>query len=411
MLRSRSSLCLLMITLLSLPMLSTNAQAAPPYKAETTLWRAADSQFASWQRDAVSLLPDGTLRLDPRSAHPGTDPYAPGKYKSGNFYNGGTFVVGEATGPIITPAFPFSEAVPSWNADTPPGTWGEVQLRARTTATRWTRWYTLGIWASTQDSITRHSVTAQTDANAYVDVDTLKLGKRGKPPTSTAYQLKIRLFTTTPNALPTLHNAAVVVSTKPAAPAALTPGNPTLWNKFLPVPQCSQMVYPDGGEVWCSPTSVAMVLGYWAGRPDSDSCNADVRAAVSGVYDRIYKGHGNWPFNTAYAANHGMEAYVTRFTSLSQAEQWIAAGVPVIMSVSWAKGQLTNAPVSSTAGHLIVLVGFDPDGNPIVNDPAAPANESVRRTYLRPQLEKLWLQASGGTVYLIYPADKIVPKL
>jgi hypothetical protein len=104
-----------------------------------------------------------------------------------------------------------------------------------------------------------------------------------------------------------------------------------------------------------------------------------------------------------------MEAYVSRFTSLAQAEQWIAAGVPVIMSVSWAKGQLTNAPVTSTAGHLIVLVGFDSQGNPIVNDPASPSNESVRRTYLRPELEKLWLRASGGTVYLIYPTGKPVP--
>jgi hypothetical protein len=392
-------------------MLSTEAPAAstPTYKAETVRWRSADSQFASWQRDAVSLLPDGTLRLDPRAAHTATDPYAPGKYKSGNFYNGSSFLVGEATGPIVEPTFPFAEAVPSWNADTPAGTWIEVQLRARTTSTRWTRWYNLGVWSSDPATLQRHSVTAQTDATAYVDVDTLKLGSRTKPTTASAYQLKLRLFSTSAaSSVPTLHNAAVVVSTKPFTPTTLTPGNPSLWNKSLSVPGCSQMVYPDGGEVWCSPTSVAMVLGFYAGNT-STSCPANVRAAVSGVYDRIYRGHGNWPFNTAYAANHGMEAYVTRFTNLAQAEQWIAAGVPVIMSVSWAKGQLTNAPVTSTAGHLIVLVGFDAQGNPIVNDPASPSNESVRRTYLRPELEKLWLRASGGTVYLIYPTGKQVP--
>ena len=27
-----------------------------------------------------------------------------------------------------------------------------------------------------------------------------------------------------------------------------------------------------------------------------------MRAAVAGVYDWHYDGHGNWPFNTAYAA-------------------------------------------------------------------------------------------------------------
>jgi hypothetical protein len=412
MFRPRTQFYLLMLIFLSAPLLSSDAQAqngSTPYKAETVRWRAADNRFASWQRDAVALLPDGTLQLDPQQAHPSTDPYRPGTYKSGNFYNGSTFLVGEAIGPVVTPSFPFSEAVPSWNADTPPGTWIEVRLRARI-GTRWTAWYNMGVWAANSQTIARHSVTAQADADAYVDVDTLKLGKRTKPLTATAYQLKLRLFTTTRTALPTVHNAAVVVSTKPptAAPT-LTPGNPTLWNKSLSVPGCSQMLYPGGGEVWCSPTSVAMVLGYYAG-DTSTSCPANVRSAVSGVYDRIYKGHGNWPFNTAYAANHGMEAYVTRFASLSQAEQWIAAGVPVIMSVSWARERLTGAPIPSSNGHLIVLVGFDPSGNPIVNDPAAPTNDTVRRTYPRSQLEKLWLQGSGGTVYLIYPAGKAVPQ-
>src|SRR5205823_1918617 len=131
-------------------------------------------------------------------------------------------------------------------------------------------------------------------------------------------------------------------------------------------------VYHDGGEVWCSPTSVAMVLNYWQGQTGAAaSCDTAVRAAVSGVYDRVYDGHGNWPFNTAYAASRGMEAYITRFTSISQVEQWIAAGVPVFMSVGWGNNQLTDAPLATSNGHLIVLVGFDKTGNPIINDPAA----------------------------------------
>lgn len=32
-----------------------------------------------------------------------------------------------------------------------------------------------------------------------------------------------------------------------------------------------------------------------------------VRAAVDGVYDWIYDGHGNWPFNTAFASTFGYE--------------------------------------------------------------------------------------------------------
>jgi hypothetical protein len=132
---------------------------------------------------------------------------------------------------------------------------------------------------------------------------------------------------------------------------------------------------------------------------------------VEGVYDWIYDGHGNWPFNTAYAATFGYEGYVARFTSLAQAEDFVKADVPVIMSIAWGKGDLSGADIESTNGHLIVLVGFDAQGNPIVNDPASPDDVSVQRTYLRSEFEPLWLQASGGTVYLIYPQGASVPSL
>jgi hypothetical protein len=152
-----------------------------------------------------------------------------------------------------------------------------------------------------------------------------------------------------------------------------------------------------------------MVLGYWA--EDGEACEPRVRRAVAGVYDWIYDGHGNWPFNTAYAAGQAYEGYVARFTSLAKAEQFVAKGVPVVMSIAWGKGDLTDAYISSTNGHLLVLVGFDASGNPIINDPAWPSDDNVQHTYLRSQFEHLWLEASGGTVYLIYPQGADVPML
>ena len=61
-------------------------------------------------------------------------------------------------------------------------------------------------------------------------------------------------------AVPTVRNASLAYSTSPERPATLAPGNPAAWNTLLPVQECSQVVYPDGGEVWCSPTSTSMVL-------------------------------------------------------------------------------------------------------------------------------------------------------
>lgn len=369
-------------------------------------WRSPDGDFAAWELRGARLTADGRLELDPATAATETDPHAPGAYFSGNYYTGGSYRVGEALGPATGAAFAFREAVAAWSAETPAGTWVEVQARVLF-GERWSKWYGMGIWAFGTETIRRHSVRAQGDENGTVAVDTLALSAATGG--ADAFQLKLRLFSADAAALPAFSAVSLAYSSAAGAGMALQPGDPALWNRLLDVPQYSQMIYPDGGNVWCSPTSVAMALAYW-GQP-AGPVEARVRAAVAGVFDWVYDGHGNWPFNTAYAAAYGMEAYVARFTGLVQAEAWLAAGVPLLMSVSWGQDELDGAPIPSSAGHLVVLVGFDGNGDPIVNDPAAAGNEGVRRTYRRKQFERLWLEHTGGTVYLIYPQGRRVPKL
>ena len=384
---------------------SAKGKEGSEYQTGFIRWRAAENGFSGWTLNGIRLNA-GTLALDPGMATAGTDPYAAGTYNGGNYYNGGSFLVGEATSPEVTTTFNYKEAIASWNASTPAGSWVEIQLRAGY-GTRWSKWYVLGIWASDYSTIRRHSVRLQGDTDGFVAVDTFV--SSSKKQTTNKFQLKLRLFSADGASIPSVRNASVAYSTELPKSANVSAGNPALWNTLLNVPECSQMVYPDGGEVWCSPTSTSMVLGYWNG--DTGPCEPRVRAAVEGVFDWIYDGHGNWPFNTAYAATQGYEGYVARFTSLARAEEFVAAGVPVIMSIAWDKGDLTGADIDSTNGHLLVLVGFDAAGNPIINDPASPANETVQRTYLRSEFEPLWLQASGGTVYLIYPQGASVPTL
>ncbi|MEO6456705.1 MAG: peptidase C39 family protein, partial [Chloroflexia bacterium] len=333
---------------------------------------------------------------DAEGAQPGKDSHAPGAYNGSSFFNGGDYFVGAAVSPLIAADFGFTEGIASWNTDTPDGTWVETQLRVQV-GERWTEWYSMGVWAASCSIMERHSVGEQDDSDAAISTDTLVL-KDGLE--ATAFQVKMRLFTTDHKVSPQVRGATVAISTTPVVPAELQPGNPRLWGKRLNVPQCSQMVYPDGGNVWCSAVSVSMVLAYWAGDHDSP-CEQRVRATVEGVYDWLYDGHGNWPFNTAYAALHNLEGYVARFTSLAQVEPWIERGVPVIISYAWDKGELDGAAVASSDGHLGVLVGFDAEGNPVVNDPAAKTDDTVQRIYNRAQLETLWLQHSGGTVYII----------
>jgi hypothetical protein len=369
-------------------------------------WQGSQGEFSSWQRSGVSLAADGALQVDPQTAVAGTDPYAAGAYNGGNFYNGGSFRVGEATSPVMLAGFGFREAIPSWEAETPTGTWVETQMRAQISGV-WTKWYNLGVWAADYSTVRRHSVSGQGDTNGTVSADTLIISS--KKTAATAFQVKLRLFSANGVALPRVRASAVTLSTTAERSPVVPAGNPAYWNNVNAVPACSQMVYPDGGPVWCSPTSTSMVLGYWTG--DTGACETRVRAAVSGVYDWIFRGHGNWPFNTAYAASKGLQSHVTRFTSFAQLEPWIAAGVPAILSVAWGSGELTGSTIPSTGGHLLVLVGFDAAGNAVVNDPAASSDATVRRTYLRSELETLWLRASAGTTYLIYPAGWPVPAL
>lgn len=385
------------------------AQAGGAYRTGLTSWRSADQAFDGWRLDGASLAADGSLTLDPFTARIEDDPYGMGGYQGRNFYSGGTYLVGEATSPAMAGDFVFTDAIPSWNADVPPGAWVEIRLRVRAlNPERWTRWYSLGVWAPDASTVERHSVDRQSDADADVATDTLVLADPAAG--ADQLQLQMRLFSADGASLPVLRSAAVATSTTPVGGSG-GPGDPARWGRVLGVAECSQMVYPDGGEVWCSPTSTSMVLAYW-GR-GTGSCEPTVRAAVAGTYDWLYRGNGNWPFNTAYAASQGpgLEAYVARFASLAQAEEWIAAGVPVIVSYAWGLGELANAPLASAGGHIGVLVGFDDAGNPVVNDPAAPSDGTVRRVYRRDQFEHLWRLHSGGTVYLVYPTVSSVPRL
>jgi hypothetical protein len=395
----RTAVVALLVTLALAPALAQAAQSA------STRWAASRGDFAPWQLSGVSRAWDGTLQLLPGQAWAGSDPYGPGGYAGGTYYNGGSFVQGEATSPAMSSAFAFREAIPSWEASTPPGTWVETLMRVQVNGT-WTKWFSLGVWASDYATVRRHSVASQADSVAQVSIDTLRVTSKQA---ASAWQVKLRLFSADGVATPSVRASAVTVSTPPDSKPTFPAGNPARWNQVLAVPQCSQMIYPDGGEVWCSPTSTAMVLKYW--RSDTSDCEAGVRTALGGVYDWYYRGYGNWPFNTAWAATQDFQAHVARFTSFSQLEPWIAAGVPAILSVAWGKGQLTGAPIVSTAGHLLVLVGFDAAGNPVVNDPAAATNTQVRRTYYRSELEPLWQANSSGTAYLIYPRGWTVPAL
>ena len=132
---------------------------------------------------------------------------------------------------------------------------------------------------------------------------------------------------------------------------------------------------------------------------------------VRHVYDPAFRGAGNWAFNTAYAATRGLRAYVTRLRDLTEAERLVAAGIPLIVSVTFRRDELEGAGYD-TNGHLLTIVGFTADGDVISNDPNShrvASNEQVRTVYRRDQFERVWLGGDGGLAYVMAPPGVPLP--
>jgi hypothetical protein len=343
----------------------------------------------------------------------GKDPHPRGSYKNNlNYYNGDSFYYGTLISPIHQTQKTITTLIASWNASTPAGTWLETHVRILQDKT-WSHWYALPIWASDFSAVQRHSVDGQNDTTGRVDTDTFST--KGIP--ASAYQLSITLFSTNPAASPHLRRVSVIATNDSDAPHTPTvTSTKEAWGINLDVPQRSQMLpeyhgkkYGGGGEVWCSPTSTSMVMAYWSRILNRPELTQSVPDAARDTYDFIYDGTGNWPFNTAYAGHYGLRAFVTRMYSMSQVEQWIKAGVPVIMSTGYGTKELPGSPIPSSNGHILVIRGFTAQGDVITNDPAARSNEAVQIVYPRTILQKLWLNTSNGTVYIIYPEQWQTP--
>ncbi|GGR30447.1 peptidase C39 family protein [Deinococcus ruber] len=281
-------------------------------------------------------------------------------------------------------AQPFDQLIVSWNGQTPGAGALEVDVRVASPAGEWSQWFSFGCW-STRAS--RQSLDDQEDSFGWMSTDTLLLNAP-----SHAYEYRVTLHDQASISL-----LALTTSLKEQHQAFLgEAGNPAQWGRRLDVPLRSQMVH-EGGEGWCSPTALSMLLSY-------HGIEVSVPDAAAGTFDRVYEGTGNWPFNTAYAATFGLSAFVTRLPSLRVAESFLGAEVPLALSLGWKVGELDNAPLPSSGGHLVVLVGFDEQGQPVVNDPAAASDADVQRVYDRQQFEKQWLSRSGGMAYILLPS-------
>jgi hypothetical protein len=407
--------------------LITPASHAPVVHDEQITYQSW-STFADWRsgthRGTVALpgARTGVTMLRPAGTTDFTDPHT-GVTK--------TWEYATWTSPVRTVGFDATELVASWNAETPAGTWIQVELQGTYNTGTQTPWYVMGRWAKGDQDIKRSTLDGQGDPYSTIWTDTFSIDDATAGVLLEKYQLRLTLYKAPGQwRAPRVWMLGAMSSNVPdrfTVPAS--PGH-IAWGIELPVPRYSQNIhigqYPEydgGGEAWCSPTSTEMVVEYWGRKPSTedlawvDPAYADpqVDHAARSTYDYEYEGAGNWPFNTAYAATYpGLDALVTRLHSLDDVERLIRAGIPVVTSQSFLASELDGANYG-TSGHLFVIAGFTSTGDVIVNDPASSSDDVVRNVYKRSQFEQIWLRTkryradgtvaggSGGIAYLIKP--------
>ncbi|OFE17201.1 hypothetical protein BA895_17240 [Humibacillus sp. DSM 29435] len=402
------------------PATASGSAAPTPTRISVRAWDdVADFSHGTW--DNVWTGPGGALVIDSNRGKRVryTDPFGDGTAK--------TYVTGSWTSPVVKPGYGVDESITSWNAKTPTGTFVETTFRGRLAGGTWTKWYVMGRWASGDDyaagDIHRTSVDGQGDADATVYTDTFS-ARTGHEPV--AYQTRVTLLKPVGTSRsPRLDSVSTMTNELLPDYSGVTSPFTLGRARELAVPRFSQNIhageYPQfggGGEVWCSPTSTSMVQYFWGrGRrvpqPELAAVSApngdpQVPYAAINTWDHAYEGSGNWPFNAAYAHRFGLDAQVTRLRSLAEAERFVAAGIPLVLSASWDPSEMPEAGYG-TSGHLLVLVGFTAAGDPVINDPNSETDAAVRHVYTRRNFEKVWQGSTGGIAYVIHPKAVALP--
>ncbi|HVA65522.1 MAG TPA: C39 family peptidase [Elusimicrobiota bacterium] len=307
-------------------------------------------------------------------------------FSQGIFKTTGTSA--ELVSPLLQSPAPFDRLVGSWNVSLPSS--GTLILQAKifpaaSGKAAWSPWFELG----RQNGGRFFSPGRQENAYGFVATDTLTLKK---PAAAFRYRIILRQ--------PASSSAILRLVAMSVSNGKIRPERPPIpgpWVREIRVAQRSQMtVQSKYRRDICSPTSLAMAISHWGQTLPTTKVAEDVQDQTSEIY-------GDWTFNTAFAGSRGLVSYFSYLDSLRALEREIAAGRPVVASVSFGPGELSGAPIKKTKGHLMLVVGFTRTGDVIVLDPAAPSAKTARRIYRREQFREVWLVHKRGAAYLIGP--------
>jgi len=297
------------------------------------------------------------------------------------------------TSRVIETSFPFNELIPSTNVDVPEGAGFAVEVRVgRSNDNSWSPFYTFGSWGKAP-VVEPKSVHSQHGA---VQVDYFRSTQ-----TFDRIQYRMHMSTSPLGRSPVMRRFALVyshttgdVALARARRETVDPGPRSGWERRLPVPWRSQLVEePAIAGRLCSPTCVAMVMAY-------RGVDLPTGVVARAVYDEGHDIYGNWARAVQGAYTFGVPGYLMRFGDWDTVRQYIANDQPIIASVRIDKGQLSDDPARVSTGHLLVITGFDGNGNVYVNDPGVSSEQRGVMSHPMDDLAKIWL-ANGGVGYIL----------
>lgn len=315
--------------------------------------------------------------------------------------------IGVWTGAEEMTAFGFTELLATFNVLTPGRTGAVLEYRVRMEGVDgatggdgggWSPWMYVQSWGKTLTPVGR----VNEFEGGKVEVDILELKRAAK-----GYQVRVTLqsFEHDAAVTPVLRRVSVCYSGEKGADTGTEAARETLgagveWARDLKVPFRPQGAASVPRALWsqiCSPTSMTMVMAYYGvDLPTLENAEA--------IYDPHYDMFGNWGRAVSRAGEQGLDSYLVRIRSLEDAKRYIAEGVPLIASIRFKKGEVEGFLYPQTAGHLIVIRGFTPEGDAIVNDPAS-REKGDGVVYKAAELEKAWFRP-GGVAYVVRKGGK-----
>ena len=150
----------------------------------------------------------------------------------------------------------------------------------------------------------------------------------------------------------------------------------------------------------CSPTALTMCLSAIIDAPSWDEITEK-------CLDPLSRAYGSWPVAVRAANDHHLHGAVELISDWQTVHDILIQGVPIVCSINFGQGELTGAPLQQTAGHLVLLYGYDHQ-HAWVLDPAGSKKDDVPIRYDLKQFGKAWLHQRGAA-YIFCPNAHPLP--